>query len=325
MKMKMKLLLLVLLCLMGCCFGGQFITYSFGGRNNKLYIPTTPKKPAPLYVMLHGCTQNPDDFAKGTTMNDVAESRGAYVLYPEQTASANSNKCWNWFQPSDQARGAGEPKLIADMTKDVQNKYQIDTDRTYVAGISAGAAMTVIMGATYPDIFAAIGPAAGLEYKAATSVMDGFTAMTMGGPNPKTQGLAAYNAAKGIGGLIGVFDVHGTSDYTVYPVNGQQITDQWIETNNLKGATLPTKPTDSQKKTVPNGYTYTENTYVDTKSGRAIIKYLIVDKMGHAWSGGSTAGSYTDPKGPNISQLMAQFFDNFPPKNSTQLKNFFGL
>jgi len=306
---------IVLFNLLNLVFGGTFINFSYGGRNNKLWVPGSPKNPAPLYVMLHGCTQNPDDFARGTTMNDVAEARGAYVLYPEQPSSVNTNKCWNWFQPSDQSRGSGEPKLISDMTKEVQNKYNIDKARTYVAGLSAGAAMSVIMGATYPDVYSAIGVGAGLEYKAANSVTSAYTAMSSGGPDPTTQGRAANDAAKNIGGTIGVYVVHGTSDYTVYPVNGDQVTKQWITTLNLRGTTISTTPTESQQKQVPGGYSYIENTYVDTRTGNAMVKYIIVDKMGHAWSGGSNQGSFADPKGPNASILMADFFSNFPPSN----------
>ena len=127
-------------------------------------------------------------------MNTLADEKNFLVLYPEQTSSGNSNKCWNWFETAHQSRGSGEPFIIAGMVTTVKNNYSIQDERVYVAGLSAGAAMSVIMGATYPDFFSGIGVGAGLEYKAATSMSGAFTAMSSGGPNPTQQGIAAYGA-----------------------------------------------------------------------------------------------------------------------------------
>jgi len=287
---------------------GQFIDFPTTGRTNKLYIPSSASSsnPLPLFVMLHGCTQNPTDFSKGTKMNEVGESRGFFVLYPEQPSSENNNKCWNWFETVDQSRG-GEPKVIADMVTKVASQYVIDFQRVYVAGLSAGAAMSVIVGTVYPEIFAGVGVGAGLEFKAATSVLSAYTAMSSGGPDPISQGRVAYQAMGNNARVQGVLVVHGTSDYTVYPINGKQVTQQYVTTlDYVLGdgdslgyiSIIPTDYTDGQ---VPGGRAYRTNNYADVKpgSGKVLVKYIEVTGMGHAWSGGSTAGTYTDPNGPD--------------------------
>eukprot|EP01116_Phalansterium_solitarium_P020713 TRINITY_DN6189_c0_g1_i1.p1 TRINITY_DN6189_c0_g1~~TRINITY_DN6189_c0_g1_i1.p1 ORF type:complete len:559 (-),score=68.67 TRINITY_DN6189_c0_g1_i1:304-1917(-) len=294
--------------LLNFAYGGSFITFTFSGRANKLYLPTTPQPKAPLFVMLHGCTQNPTDFSAGTQMNTFGETYGFYVLYPEQTSGANANKCWNWFQPADQARGTGEPKLITDMVAAVAAKYSIDESRVFAAGLSAGAAMAVIVGATYPDVFSGIAVGAGLEYQAATSMVGAFTAMSSGGPDPVQQGKAAYAAAGSNARTVKVYVIHGTSDTTVFPVNGKQVVSQWVQTLLLDGNAITNTPTNSTNGQVPGGHSYTLSTYANGSSGNTLIQYLVVNSMAHAWSGGSTAGSYTDPKGPDASALIVNFF-----------------
>jgi len=269
-----------------------------------------------LFVMLHGCTQDPDTFAKGTKMNDYAEQYEFLVLYPIQTTAGNTNKCWNWFLPKHQARGtAGEPDFIAGATEAVTGLYKIDEEAVFCAGLSAGAAMTVIMGATYPDVYTSLGVAAGLEFQAANSALTAYTAMSSGGPAPRTQAAKAYNAMKThVKWPIEVLVVHGTSDYTVAQINGQQVTEQWIFTDNLvlgvgrDSGRISTTPSGEINGKVPNGYTYTDFEFSDIETGVVLIHYLKVNTMGHAWSGGSTAGSYTDPKGPDASLFMVNWF-----------------
>lgn len=240
-------------------------------------------------------------------MNDLADLKGFLVAYPEQPSSANQNKCWNWFEPAHQARGQGEPAAIRAIVDAVKGRTLVDGSRVYVAGLSAGAAMSVIMGATYPDVFSAIGVGAGLEYKAATSTSAAFTAMNSGGPNPDTQGIAAYNAMGTFKRDVRTIVFHGTSDYTVYPVNGDQVTTQWVQTNDLTddgadNGSRNTSQVTSRTGTVSGGRAYTVKTYAG-----GIVEHWTVTGMGHAWSG-STAGSYTDPQGPNAGAEMWRFF-----------------
>ena len=164
---------------------GEFVSRSFtnhaGTRTYKLYVPASysgePGKPVPAVVMLHGCTQSPDDFAAGTRMNVLAEQHGFLVIYPAQAASANGSKCWNWFRSEDQRRDRGEPALIAGITRKVVANYHVDERRILVAGLSSGAAMAVILGTTYPDTYAAVGAHSGLPYGAAHSMASAFGAM----------------------------------------------------------------------------------------------------------------------------------------------------
>ncbi|WP_216322410.1 extracellular catalytic domain type 1 short-chain-length polyhydroxyalkanoate depolymerase [Deinococcus aestuarii] len=290
-------------------------------RNYTLYTPTAGTgTPRPLVVMLHGCTQSPADFAAGTRMNDLADQKGFLVVYPEQPGSANQNKCWNWFEPAHQARGQGEPAAIKAIVDAIKGRTSVDGSRVYVAGLSAGAAMSVIMGATYPDVFSAIGVGAGLEYKAATSTAAAFTAMNSGGPNPDTQGTAAYNAMGTTKRNVRAIVFHGTSDYTVSPVNGDQVAAQWVQTNDLTddgqdNGSKNTSQVSTRSGTVSGGRAYTVKTYAG-----GVVELWNVTGMGHAWSGGSTAGSYTDPQGPDASAEMWRFFSAgtaTPPPSGT--------
>ncbi|PGA21558.1 poly(3-hydroxybutyrate) depolymerase [Priestia aryabhattai] len=297
---------------------GSFTSKTYNGRTYKLYVPSSYQGGAalPLVVMLHGCTQDPDQFAAGTQMNALAETEKFFVLYPEQPSSANSNKCWNWFDTAHQSRGSGEPALIAGMVNQIKSSYSIDADQVFVGGLSAGAAMSVIMGATYPDIFAAISVGAGLEYKAATSVTGAYTAMSSGGPNPIQQGDLAYSAMGEHKRVVPVILFHGTADYTVAPINAHQILSQWAQTNDRASDGLDNNNIDDTADqtlpgTVSGGRSYTQYIYKDT-AGKTVMEKYMIEGMGHAWSGGSTSGSYTDPKGPNATKLSWNFFENHP-------------
>ncbi|MDR6220352.1 PHB depolymerase family esterase [Deinococcus soli (ex Cha et al. 2016)] len=278
-------------------------------RAYTLYTPAAGAGAArPLVVMLHGCTQSPADFAAGTRMNDLADTQGFLVVYPEQPASANQNRCWNWFDPAHQARGQGEPAAIRAVVDAVKGRVNVDAARVYVAGLSAGAAMSVIMGATYPDVFSGVGVASGLEFRAATSSSAAFTAMNSGGPNPDAQGTAAYNAMGTFKRTVRTIVFHGSSDYTVYPVNGDQVAAQWVQTNDLAddgqdNGSRSTAQVTTRSGTVSGGRAYSVKTFAG-----GVVEQWSVTGMGHAWSGGSTAGSYTDPKGPDASAELWRFF-----------------
>jgi poly(hydroxyalkanoate) depolymerase family esterase len=256
-------------------------------RDYKLYIPPgAGGAPLPLVVMLHGCTQNPDDFAAGTGMNEAALKRGFYVLYPAQTQHANSSRCWNWFKHNHQQRGRGEPALLAGMTRDVIKQHNIDPQQVYVAGLSAGGAMAAIVGDAYPDLFAAVGVHSGLATGSATDLQAALSAMK-GGAAGRSSGTATPPTI--------VF--HGDGDVTVHPVNGEHVT---------AASAGSFKPEISQGRS-SNGREYTRSVYSGV-GGEVVAEHWVVHGAGHAWSGGRANGSYTDPKGPDASEEMLRFF-----------------
>ena len=274
--------------------GGKFLTKSYrntaGMRNYKLYVPESYSgQSVPLIVMLHGCTQSPDDFANGTRMNRLAEENGFLVAYPEQPMSANSSRCWNWFKPGDQQRGKGEPSLIAGITQQIMQDYPIDANRVYVAGLSAGGAAAVIMGNAYPDLYAAVGVHSGLACGAAKDLPSALAAMKQG---------AANTACDSSRNVLPTIVFHGDKDHTVNPKNGEQILAQ----SELNTAS---KKVTEQGQT--GGYRFSRTTYKNTE-GRETHEQWLIHGAGHAWSGGSTNGSYTDAKGPDASKEMLRFF-----------------
>ncbi|NGZ83450.1 extracellular catalytic domain type 1 short-chain-length polyhydroxyalkanoate depolymerase [Duganella aceris] len=275
--------------------GAQFIRGSYsnhaGSRNYKLYIPSSYHGQAmPLLVMLHGCTQNPDDFAAGTQMNQLAEEMEWLVAYPEQTANHNQSKCWNWFNAIDQQHGQGEPSIIAGIAQQIIDEYPVNERQVYVAGLSAGGAMAVIVGTLYPELFAAVGVHSGLPFASAQDLPSALSAMKRG----------AATAHKGGNSSQPIIVFHGDSDTTVNPRNGEQVIEQRL--NSHKDA----RPS-VQSGAVPNGHRYTQTTHVK-KDGTAVGEHWVVHGAGHAWSGGSAHGSYTDAKGPDASREMLRFF-----------------
>lgn len=281
---------------------GHFITARFsngaGVREYKVYVPVAPRGDAlALVVMLHGCKQNPDDFAAGTRMNALAEEQGLIVVYPSQARSANGFQCWNWFQTRDQSRDQGEPSLIAGITREVMSKYEVDPQRVYVAGLSAGGAMAAIMAATYPDLYAAVGIHSGLPYAAASDVNSAYAAMrgdTVGGALEIPGDSPALRSVPAI-----IF--HGDADATVHPDNGDQLHAQAAPLASALSAQGIV-----QRGSV-SGRAYTTTLYRDRK-GKSLLEHWVVHGAGHAWFGGSKAGSYTDPSGPDASREMVRFF-----------------
>ena len=273
-------------------FGETSFPGPAGNRSYKLYVPSCAEAGValPLVVMLHGCTQSPDDFAAGTRMNDWAERDGFLVCYPAQTSSANGQRCWNWFKGADQRRDSGEPALIAGITRDVMARQPVDPTRVYVAGLSAGGALAATMGRRYPDLYAAVGVHSGLACGAAHDVNSAFAAMRGGaGPHVAEDGAAAVPAI--------VF--HGDRDTTVHPVNADEVAAQAISAAAVETA--------SEDGTASNGRAYRRTRHVDA-GGRTLVEQWTVHGAGHAWSGGSTSGSYTDPQGPDASGEMLRFF-----------------
>jgi len=273
--------------------GAQFLSLTHrgaqGSRAYRLYIPATRSEgPMPLIVMLHGCTQSPEDFAIGSGMNALAEEFGCLVAWPAQPQGANMQKCWNWFRPEDQARGRGEPALIAGIVADVLRDHPADPSRVYVAGLSAGGAAAAIMGAAYPDLFAAIGVHSGLPVGGAQDVPSAFAAMRSG--------------ASGAGTSVDVPAIifHGLADSTVHPGNGSAIAAQALQAQTgLDRARV--------RGTSATGRSYWQTSHADA-SGRTVAEHWEIEGAGHAWAGGQSDGSYTDPTGPDASREMVRFF-----------------
>jgi poly(hydroxyalkanoate) depolymerase family esterase len=270
----------------------RFITGSFGTaigqRRYKLYIPPVAQAPSALIVMLHGCTQNADDFAAGTAMNELARAHGFHVLYPEQSQQANPQRCWNWFKHNHQERDRGEPALLAGMTREVIAEHGIDPARVYVAGLSAGGAMAAILGDVYPDLFAAVGVHSGLAAGAANTLQGAFGAMQSG-----AQGLVP-TPGNGIRTIV----FHGDNDKTVHPVNAEHVIAASVE----KSAQVEVIEGRS-----PGGRRYTRELH-RCAEGKLLGERWVVHGAPHAWSGGSAKGTYTDPSGPQASAEMVRFF-----------------
>ncbi|MFD2837653.1 alpha/beta hydrolase family esterase [Azotobacter vinelandii] len=294
--------------------GAQFITGSYtnpaGTRSYKLYVPSGyDGQPLPLVVMLHGCTQSPDDFAAGTRMNEFAEKEPCLVLYPAQSTAANCSKCWNWFNPSDQCADQGEPSLIAGMTRDVAACYKVDPRRIYVAGLSAGGAMATTMAMTYPDLYAAAGIHSGLPHAAAHDLPSAFAAMQQGAKCAGRQTTSVGNN-RAPARPVPIIVFHGDQDTTVHPGNGDQVIAQFSPTASHPAAQPKTGANPSAKVErgqVPNGHAYTRTVYRHP-SGSPHVEQWTIHGAGHAWSGGSTHGSYTDPRGPDATKEMLRFF-----------------
>jgi poly(hydroxyalkanoate) depolymerase family esterase len=284
--------------------GARFVEGSYtngaGTRSYKLYVPSGYTGQAvPLILMLHGCTQNPDDFATGTRMNQLAEEHDLLVAYPAQAKNANMQGCWNWFQASDQQRGQGEPSIIAGITKQVMEEYEVAEGRVYVAGMSAGGAMAAILGATYPDLYAAVGVHSGLAPGSAHDMPSAFTAMRQGGPVVASQNGTGGGSRE----IVPTIIFHGDGDTTVHPRNGERL----LAHLGAEGRNGSSPRVSARRGGVPGGYEYTKFTYRGA-DGRDLVERWSIYGLGHAWSGGSYPGSYTDPKGPDASAEMVRFF-----------------
>lgn len=280
-------------------FDARFEERSFaneaGRRTYKLYVPGSfDGQPLPLLVMLHGCTQSPDDFAAGTRMNELAEEHSFLVAYPAQSHDANASGCWNWFNAGDQRRDRGEPSLIAGITRQIMDDFPVDSGRVFAAGLSAGGATAAIMGATYPDLYCAIGVHSGLACGAARDMSSAFSAMRQGG----SPGVGAV-PHRTDGRMVPTIVFHGDGDRTVHPLNGVQVVAQ----AKAEGK-LDVTVTSGQ---APGGIGYTREVQSDD-TGRSVLEHWVLHGAGHAWSGGSPSGSYTEPRGPDASREMVRFF-----------------
>ncbi len=307
---------------------GEFLDFIYHDFKYKLYVPGEYRSDEefPLLVMLHGCGQNPEDFAAGTNMNTLAEKEKFLVLYPDMNrffkptdlAGYNPFGCWNWFLDKNQHRGKGHPKLIYEIINEVKGKYLIDSNQVYAVGLSAGGSLACILGATYPDVFSGIGVCSGVVYGAAnvyflTDPMadEAKKRMEKGVPDPYSSGNNAFQEMGEHKKKMRVIVFHGICDTIVHPINGQQVITQWAQTNyRVEGGIGQANVTpDLIKSDLINGRSYTQQIYYDG-NGESLLELWMIDQLGHAWSGGSPNGSFTDSSGPNATEMIWNFLSN---------------
>ena len=278
--------------------GGCF-TNAVGSLHYKLYRPASLRKRPPLFVMLHGGSQDASDFAVGTRMNELADECGGIVLYPEQSKHANMMGCWSWYDTRHQGADAGEPSMIAGMTREVIAQHGVDPERVYVAGMSAGGAMAMILGQAYPDLYAAVGVHSGVPTGVAHDLLSALRAMNNGPAPARAEAAAEPNRRRSVATIV----FHGDRDSTVHPSNGAAIHAQTrcgtIERSDAPSANEPVH--------MPGGRSVTRVTR-PRGDGMADSELWIVHGAGHAWTGGDAKGSYTDEQGPNASREMLRFF-----------------
>ena len=266
--------------------------------------------------MLHGCTQDPSTFAAATAMNHTADRHGFVVVYPAQSRTRNAQGCWNWFLPAHQQRGAGEPELIAGIARRlIANEFAqtVDPARIFVAGLSSGGAMALILAACYPDLFAAVAIHSGLPYRAADDLASAFAVMGGASATRAPDGHLVHAAmgehARSVPSLV----IHGTADRTVAPQNAPRILAQLMHANHLAAPENcrhdPATPSVSAHARADGGLLYTHDRWVD-KHGALMHESIEIQNLGHAWSGGNPDGSYTDPRGPSASEAIWAFFSH---------------
>jgi len=285
--------------------GGDFISNHYHGNQGslryKLFVPSRQTgAPLPLIVMLHGGGQDADDFALGTGMNELAQEAGCLVAYPEQSSGANWSRCWNWFDDAHHHRGRGEPALIAAVTRQVMADYKVDRTRVYVAGLSAGGAMAVILGRTYPDLFAAVGCHSGLAHGSATDHYGAVLAMRDGAVAPSLADVAPLPG-------VPIIAFHGDQDCTVHPKNSLGVIRQSIDCHMAQMAHGQATLSSSKEIGEMAGRGFTRQVHKG-HTGRILAEHWTVNGVGHAWCGGNRRGSYTEAGGPDASREMLRFF-----------------
>lgn len=277
-----------------------------GSREYRLYLPaTSAREPRPLLVLLHGCTQSADDIARGAALHEIADSTGMLVLYPEQPAAANPLRCWNWFDAAHQRRGAGEPALLSAMVREIASAQGADPRRVYVAGVSAGGAMALILAASYPELFAAAGSHSGVPLAAATPAT-ALQVMRGGGVgDPAAVAAARTDTRDPSSGdrsrLVPIIVFHGVDDAVVHVENGRATAAQWRGAAGLAGLANAETSTTGEA----GGLTFRRS--IAGPPDAPLVELWLIDGLGHAWSGGSPAGTYTDPRGPVASDELVRF------------------
>lgn len=277
-----------------------------GTRSYKLYVTESlPGEAPPLFVMLHGCDQDANGFAAGTRMNELADECHGVVLYPEQSRMFNPMGCWNWYETGHQSGARGEPSLIAGMTRQVIAERRIDPARVYIAGLSAGGAMALILSQEYPDLYAAVGVHSGVPSGVATDLLSGLRTMSMG---PIAANVKRTNA-RGKARIVPTIVFHGDADKTVHPSNAHAIHKlSRPRKRRVDGAMLlPTGRSTKTRTRAKAGARAVTRTH-HASGGIPEAELWVVHGGGHAWAGGCPEETYTDSGGPDASREMVRFF-----------------
>lgn len=310
-----------------------------GEREYRLFLPDEAEG-ASLIVMLHGCTQDAEDLARGTRMDQLAGSRGIAVLYPEQDSAAHPLRCWNWYEPNHQEREVGEPALLAGMIREVAERYGLGVGSTaadadpasagvVVVGLSAGGAMATILGLTYPELVRGVASHSGVGYGVARGLAEATAALS-GTLEPDLDALVqrAIGALEGGGmeppgpdadplrGVPRLLVIHGQGDEIVAPVNAGWFLEQWAGLVEARTGVHPGVRDFSPMTGEEWGYSRLELEMPvgvgrpDAVDGTAtpMVRILQLRRLGHAWSGGDEAGSFTEPRGPDASTWILDFF-----------------
>lgn len=269
-------------------------------------------RPMPLVVMLHGCQQTASDFATATRMNELASRKGFAVLYPQQSASADAHRCWHWFERRTQL-GQGDTRVLAQLMAQVQQRHGLDATRTYVAGLSAGAALAALLALHHPEAVAAVGLHSAPVFGVANSAITALRVMQRGaGAAAGAAAQAALDAAPLLSGKAGmpVILLHGQHDVVVRRINLDQLSQQF-ETVNAASTTNaePVRrsyPARSSGRS-PRRAWQTITTYASRKP--QVVRCEIAG-LGHAWSGGDDRVAFSTREGPNAALMMWQFFSH---------------
>lgn len=281
-----------------------------GSRSYKVFVPSSYRgQPMPLLVDLHGCGSSADEEARWSRYNQLAEARGVLVAYPEQSAAANGSRCWNWFLPEHQQRDAGEPALIAGITREVMARWAVDRQRVYVAGISAGAAMSNIVAVTYPELYAAAMVYAGCEYQ-------GFCFGTIAALPAEMSGEMAYRQAGARARVVPVMVVQGDQDPLVPYPNAELVVQQFLASgdwadNGSNDGSISRSRSSTRAGQEPAGRSYEIDDYRDA-AGCLVAQRWLIHGMGHMWAHAEPNGSprdtaLTDPLAPDISTPAFDF------------------
>jgi poly(hydroxyalkanoate) depolymerase family esterase len=286
----------------------RFTERHHGSLEYKLFVPKRRTSSLPLVVVLHGCFQDPDEAAAYTRFNPGAEERGLLVMYPRQVAERNQHRCWNWFQPDHQRRGRGEPALLVGAVEQVVREHHVDRARIFVTGWSAGAGMSAVLGACYPDVFAAIGLHSGAGYQGGLDLATAMAALEGPATDPERQGDRAHRCAGAAARVLPVIAIHGGQDRVVAPANAEHAIRHFAQANDLADDGLDN---DSIAASAPEVEEVAPPDVLAHRilrtrvAGRPLLVRYEIPGLGHQWSGSSYGPK---PRGPDATRILLDFF-----------------